>query len=995
MVMRSLLTWVLGLFSLGILLLQPVFGAEGDIFLLGRRDGRSAEFGLAHENLIWQSYSERYSNRPQAIVIGRDGPEKWPYIHPSTNDQWAGAKEHDFSLQFSYPCSQESPLYFVIGVTGAWEPSEIRVAVNGSALTAVRTPARLVAHQAAFDPGGFFSPGAIVFPLPTGSLHAGENMIRIRLTDGSWLVYDYLALQTSPEVPDHTAMEESWFKANTESLESTALADLEEIVFAVRQPGKDGHWYANFGYYGPDEDRKAYGARGRLCRYNLKSRELTVLLEDVEGAIRDPFLHYDGKKILFSYRRGGTEPYHLYEINIDGTGLRQLTDGEFDDIEPAYLPDGGIVFISSRCRRWVNCWLTQVATIHRCDADGGNIRELSANIEHDNTPWVLPDGRILYQRWEYIDRSQVNYHHLWTMNPDGTGQMVYYGNLHPGIVMIDAKPIPDTDNVVAIFSPGHGIREHDGVVTVVRPDLGPDDPDAVRALNPGHFRDPYPIGSDSVLVARGTSIMAMDMQGHLARVFQLPAELAADGAECHEPRPLRAKPRERLIPARTDWAQTHGAVLLENVYAGRNMDGVAAGEIKDLLVLEALPKPVNYTGGMDPLSLGGTFTLERVVGTVPVERDGSAFFQLPANRSFFFVARDEDGRSIKRMQSFMSVMPGETSSCVGCHEERVRPPANRAIPLASLRAPLEVAAIQGVPDVIDYPRDIQPIWDRHCLECHDVDQRKDGVLMTGDRGPMYSHSYFMLTARYQVADGRNRAESNYPPRAIGDSASPLMDKLLGEHHDVALSEEELQLVRLWINSGAAYPGTYAALGSGQIGGLTENIYDMRSTEWPETRAAQKVIEGTCMSCHETIARHPVDDFGVQPWLTATIPKGDTRFRFSRHILFNYSRPSKSLVLLAPLSEEAGGLGLCANDAEEPVFGSTGDPRYQTLLAGVRRGTRELNEIKRFDMPGFVPPWPYIREMVRYGILPEDHDVAQVVDTYELDRAYWKSLWYRP
>ena len=165
---------------------------------------------------------------------------------------------------------------------------------------------------------------------------------------------------------------------------------------------------------------------------------------------------------------------------MDGSGLRQLTDGPYDDIEPAYLPDGGIVFVSSRCRRWVNCWLTQVAVLHRCDADGSNLRALSANVEHDNTPWPLPDGRVLYQRWEYVDRSQVDYHHLWTANPDGTAQMVYYGNLHPGIVMIDAKPIPGTPKVVAIFSPGHGHREHDGAITVVDPRYGPDDPRAPR-----------------------------------------------------------------------------------------------------------------------------------------------------------------------------------------------------------------------------------------------------------------------------------------------------------------------------------------------------------------------------------------------------------------------------------------------------------------------------------------------------------------------------------
>lgn len=154
--------------------------------------------------------------------------------------------------------------------------------------------------------------------------------------------------------------------------------------------------------------------------------------------------------------------------------MRQLTDGDYDDIEPVYLPDGGIMFVSSRCKRWVNCWLTQVAVLHRCDADGTNIRQISSNNEHENTPWPLPDGRILYQRWEYVDRSQVHYHHLWTTNPDGSGQMTYYGNMEPGILMIDAKPIPGTGKALSLFSPGHGSREHAGKPTIIDPKAGPD-----------------------------------------------------------------------------------------------------------------------------------------------------------------------------------------------------------------------------------------------------------------------------------------------------------------------------------------------------------------------------------------------------------------------------------------------------------------------------------------------------------------------------------------
>ena len=463
-------------------------------------------------------------------------------------------------------------------------------------------------------------------------------------------------------------------------------ADFEEIVFAVRSPGTD-HWYANFGYYSapgreyppqraPDGVTlpAIYKDGGRLCALNLRTGALRVLLEDLEGAIRDPQVHYEGEKIVFSYRRGRDPYFHLYEIGADGASLKQITDGPYNDIEPAYLPDGGIVFCSDRCRRFVNCWISPVATLHRCEIDGSGLRMISTNIEHDNTPWVLPDGRILYMRWEYVDRSQSHFHHLWTANPDGTGQMVYYGNQNPGITMIDAKPIPDTNMTVASFSPSHGRPEHAGYLTRIDPALGPDaEPSAVR-ISSGEpvFRDPYPLSRNYFLAARNDEILLMQDEGITACLFKLGEK--DSGRFCHEPRPLRPRKRERVIPPRVDLAAETGRLFLTDIYEGRNMQGVERAEIKELLVLEQLPKPVNFSGGMWPISIGGTFTLARILGTVPVETDGSAYFDIPAMRSVFFVALDKDRLAVKRMQSFLSTMPGETTSCVGCHEGRLTTP---------------------------------------------------------------------------------------------------------------------------------------------------------------------------------------------------------------------------------------------------------------------------------------------------------------------------------
>ncbi len=784
-----------------------------------------------------------------------------------------------------------------------------------------------------------------------------------------------------------------------------------QVVFAVRAQGKDPHWYANFGYWCSDPQRKMYGPGGALlCRLDLASGKVTRLIDDPAGSVRDPAVHYDGRTVLVSYRPGGSIHFNLYELDAAGDGSKRtrVTDGEWDDIEPCYLPDGDIVFCSARCNRWVNCWHTQVAILYRSERDGSNARPISSNIEHDNTPAVLPDGRILYTRWEYVDRSQVDFHHLWTINPDGTRQMAYFGNMRPKQLFIDAVPLPGGDGrIAAIFCPGHGRREHVGDLHVVRPDAGPDALGQAEAVPgcPRNVRDPDPVTDEVFFVARKRQLLLVDAAaGAHEVVYELPGALAKRGLELHEPRLLRPRPRERVIPDSVDPARPTGRLALADVARGRRMDGVRDGEITELLVLESLPKPVNFSGGPEPVSYLGTFTLERVLGTVPVEPDGSAYFELPANRPVFFVALDANGRSVKRMHSFTSVMPGETTGCVGCHERRttsIEPAGDLA---ALSRGPSRIQPFEGYPDVLDFPRDVQPILDKHCLECHDYPQRAGGVVLSGDDGVRYGHAYFSLLAHGQIVDGRN-AVGNRPPRSVGSSASPLLEKLDGTHHDVKLSEREKRILWLWVESGAPYAGTYASLGCG----LTWINY------W---HACRDVMERRCRQCHAPpphprrrkkdsngkiylpAARHPRRPGGVnhERWVGKYRPAA-TR---SAHLITNLTRPEMSSMLLAPLARKAGGWGRLKNDptardGRHPiVFTSKKDPDYRKMLGVIRSVKTRLDEMKRFHMPGFRPNEHYVREMKRYGILPNSYDPHQTaIDVYETDRAYWRSFWYTP
>jgi hypothetical protein len=965
------------------------------LFAIGKDDQSPAEFALA-KGTGWQQYKTTFKE-PVRFTVGKSKPEAdWPYIHPNTHDKWAGGKTHPFAIRFTLAEAPTQTLTLVIGQVNALGAPTLRLAVNGKELEKRALPEG--SGDSSGSAEGRIKAERTLAAIPADRFKAGENEIVITLDAGSWIIYDFVLL--CAKVPK--AYEPPDIAPRAAALRSGEYGRFDEIVFATRNHVSDGHWYANFGYYCTSPERQAYGTQGRLGAWNLHTGAARLLVDDPEGAVRDPCVSYDAKTIVFSYRKAGEPHFHLFEISADGTGLRQLTDGVYDDLEPCYLADGGIVFVSGRAKRWVNCWLTQVATVHRCDADGRNIRMLSANIEQDNTPWPLHDGRLLYMRWEYVDRNQVNYHHLWTMNPDGTQHSIFFGNLHPGGLFIDAKPIPGSTDVLFIDSPGHGAVEHKGFVARVSAKEGPDAKQNLRRLSKaGSYRDPWPLADDLCLAARDRDLVLMDGLGTEKVLYSLPAEFK--DCDLHEPRPLLPRAREPLIADRTDLSAPGGTFFLENVYEGRHMADVQKGTVKKLMILESLPKPINFTGGMDPLSYVGTFTLPRVLGTVPVEADGSAHFAAPALRPLFFVALDANGRCIKRMQSFTQLMPGERQGCTGCHEERAsapRPYASAGAVTAARRKPSVIDAQDRAFDVPDFPRHVQPVLDRNCVRCHNPDDRKGGVDLCGDRGPMFSMGYYALAVWGQIADGRNYAKSNYAPYALGSGGSPLMKKLDGSHHDVKPSAADLAAVALWLDASAPYPGTYAALGCGMIGGYAQNNQTLENDkEWPASRDAQPVFKERCAACH-TKDHTPLPSFlsdenGLSFW---TPDMSDPRLKRHRHVLFDLTRPDKSLFLRAPLAKAAGGLGLCknTNDVNAVVFASKEDPAYRALLAMIDAGRARLAEIKRFDMPGFRPRPEYLREMKRYGVLPASFDIDKdPADGYALDRLYWDSFIYQP
>jgi hypothetical protein len=197
-----------------------------------------------------------------------------------------------------------------------------------------------------------------------------------------------------------------------------------------------------------------------------------------------------------------------------------------------------------------------------------------------------------------------------------------------------------------------------------------------------------------------------------------------------------------------------------------------------------------------------------------------------------------------------------------------------------------------------------------------------------------------------------------------------------------------------------------------IGGYPQSQLDTSDRQWPSSVAAAEAIRRRCLSCHDKswpVPQYLSDDLGLV--LSNPDPQ-DVRMRWSRHLMFNLSHPERSLILLAPLAQEAGGYGLCRPTGHgalsdsapsgaamrprpAPIFANTQDADYQKILTLCREGQTYLDRIKRFDMPGFRPPAMYVREMQRFGILSQDLSYDRGIDVYATDQAYWQSLWWQP
>lgn len=662
-----------------------------------------------------------------------------------------------------------------------------------------------------------------------------------------------------------------------------------------------------------------------------------------EGVYRNICPDWDARKFLFAFGNGsdswdGSQSYHIYEANADGTGLRQITTGPKNDCEPLYLADGQICFTSDRSEHFVMCGGDRHApNLFLVNADGSGIRQLSFNMFNDFTPSMLHDGRILFGRWEYNERSVTTLHKPFTVYPNGTMVAPYYGNatIRPNVVMF-ARPVPGSRKVMALLTAHHG-QTHGAVGLIdVRRGLDGEAPLAVLTPNVpvtgeaaedslcGWFSDPMPLAEDTWLCSYTPTVVpwlewtwaiyVADRHGNLALVYR-DAEIS-----CAEPVPLAPRPRPPVMPparANCDAEDAEATLVVADVHAG--MPEVPWGTAKYLRVLEDVPRKGVHQGGAIRTSGTSIYTVKRILGTVPVEDDGSASFVVPANRNVYFEVLDASQREVQRMRSVVCLKPGETRGCVGCHEPRnTAPPGNLASPVrrALTRPPSRPEPPPWGTEILSFLRDIQPVLNAKCIACHTHDRKANRVVLTDDLTGQFTIGYEELLP-YVSAATANRwdcPEDVYPRPAYtyGSNASRLTRLLASGHHGVQLTSDQWQRLINWIDANGVYYDRYG------MNWPDRQIFDSKTID-----TLSEVFSQRCRSCH---------DKGLateKAWLLS----------------MNWHDVRLSRALAAPLARSAGGWGRC----DGTVFAATSDPDYQVLLTTLTAIRRQLTDKPREDL----------------------------------------------
>jgi len=738
--------------------------------------------------------------------------------------------------------------------------------------------------------------------------------------------------------------------------------------------------------------------------------ELKCIFDAGEGMITTADLSYDGKQVVFALRRGGhvaSRPvahiediscykdeqsnYQIFKINLDGTGLAQLTHGTYNNLDPAWLPDGGIAFISDRKPAYAYCYVVTSPVVYRMEADGSKQKRLSSNYLMDFTPSVLNDGRIIYTRWEYVDRAACPIQSLWAINPDGTGLSGFFGNrfLSPGTFM-DAQPVPDTNKIVATATNHNGPCR--GGIVLIDPCKGANAREAVTNLTPeidiyrisgvygngmrGPYEKPLPLGDDKFLVANNGAVQLRDFDTTAVTLL-----LPQDGMGFYSPQPIRPAPvppvltgtrmdRSVVLPEDGSVSGAWATVVMQDVYQGLE-PSVKRGEIKQIAVVQEIEKSThspqnNLTpdgkrmrniavfGFQFPLvSCGATYAPKKLWGFAEVDENGAAAFKVPSEVPIYFMALDAEGRALQRMRSFTHLMPGEVQGCVGCHADRNSVASTSASRLPMRGKPQDLTPPDWGLAGFSYDRVVQPVFDRYCIACHNERQQPGGIDLTGDKTDFFNVSYDVL-ARTGTQSENRWIHHGSPVGPGGDAArgmSPYAEwiwTINGAGHNTLEIEP-----RRWGSPASKLADIIRRGHCGEDGKSQFDVADAdrrRVYSWLDLNVP---YYGTSSSNHKRrLGSRRMFPDGLEPALREIAARrcaschnqGIPRAFYTRML-----KPENNNFMLAPLAKQSGGTEKCG----QAIFSSKEDPDYQKLLE-VFRPVRELLERRpRADMPGFV------------------------------------------
>jgi formylglycine-generating enzyme required for sulfatase activity len=634
-----------------------------------------------------------------------------------------------------------------------------------------------------------------------------------------------------------SAIEADFAALKREALMANPLLDFDRLIVVkrgTRQLGLPQNWQGN-----STIPQRGYDNEIAILSPLKPEGELKTLYRPDNGEfVGDLDLHFDADRMLFS-KPGSLNRWQVWEIKADGTALRQVTKGEHPDVDQysaCYLPDGRIIFCSTACYLGVPCvgGGDYVGSLYIMDAQGGGVRQLTFDQDHSWYPRVLNNGRVIYTRWEYSDIPHYFSRLLFEMNPDGTAQFEYYGsNSYWPNSIFYARPIPGHPSKVAAVVSGHhgvprmgelvildsarGRHEADGAVQRI-PGFGKKvEPTIADGLVEGSwpkFVHPFPL-SEKYLVVSCKLTPQSNWAIYLVDTFDNMLLLREEpGYALFEPIPLKPSFKPPVIPDKVKPDRKDATVYLVDVYQGPGLKGVPRGSVKSLRIYSN-HYAYRGMGGHIEIGIDGPWDCKRILGTVPVNEDGSALFKVPANVPIVVEPLDAEGKALQIMRSWYTAMPGEFASCVGCHEPQTsRPPPRTS--MAINKPPSEIRPWYGPERPFGFPQEVQPVLDKYCVGCHDGGPQADGRtladLRAKDKVPGYKGRF---TPSYEVLHRyvrRPGPESDYHmPKAAEYHAdtSELVQMLQKGHHGVRLDAEAWDRIITWIDMNVPCHGTWS------------------------------------------------------------------------------------------------------------------------------------------------------------------------------------------